>query len=50
MIRLWYRDGSYMDVTASEAVHYESDPEWDHSEDLNVEENGKRIEDDDDTK
>lgn len=36
MIRLWFKDGTYMDVTAYEAQCYEMDPELDHSEDLDA--------------
>ncbi len=31
MIRLWYKDGTYMDAMPSEAEYYENDPEWHHS-------------------
>lgn len=34
VVRLWYKDGTYMDVTEEYAVYYENDPEWDHTEDV----------------
>ena len=33
-VRLWFKDGTYMDVHNIDAHYYESDPEWDHSENL----------------
>ncbi len=48
MTRLWYLDGNYMDVFTEDAVYYECDPNWSHSEvitfnDAFVMENGKRM-------
>lgn len=38
MRRVWYKDGTYMDVQRMHAWEYEGDPEWDHTEDLTEEE------------
>ena len=40
MVRLWFKDGNYMDVPegSAEARYYESDPSWDYSEELGPEE------------
>lgn len=32
MVRLWYLDGTYMDVEEDEAWEYEADSEWSHTE------------------
>ena len=37
MVRLWYKDGTYMDVDRRYAQEYECDPEWDRTEELEVE-------------
>lgn len=34
MIRLWFKDHTYMDAPDDVAKLYEQDPEWDHSEPL----------------
>ena len=43
MVRLWYKDGTYMDVPRNQVEYYDSDPEFDHSEYLT-----EAAEDDDD--
>ncbi len=34
MKRIWYADGSYIDVSAQSAWEYENDPDWVRTEDL----------------
>ncbi len=48
MTRLWYHDGTYMDVFTEDAAEYECDPNWSYSEvltfnDVWIVENGKRM-------
>ncbi len=40
MVRLFFKDSTHMDVEAgsAEARYYESDPAWDHTEELDPEE------------
>jgi hypothetical protein len=32
--RVWYKDGSYIDVPSNAAWEYENDPDWDRTESL----------------
>lgn len=41
MVRLWYKDGNYMDVKCEDAWIYEMDPELDHTEVIERGEDGK---------
>lgn len=34
-VRLWFKDGTYMDVDQNRAWEYESQPDYDRTEDLN---------------
>ena len=34
MIRLWFKDGTFMIVPTDEAHWYETQPDWDRSEDI----------------
>ena len=37
MIRIWFKDGNYMDVPRGEAHRYHNQPDYDRSEDLDKE-------------
>ncbi len=41
MVRLWYKDGDYMDVPRAHAFWYEQDPNWDHTDLRGAEERDK---------